>query len=234
MHWHTPKDLYQFLKWGGIPSLIARWWQANLSSCRAVSGLERNQAVGVGVFKRIPRPFDLVARSGIYKSGGGAHEATAEPIVYSIQSAVHHPLPSSLFSHARRLLGWREGNLHVWKSQFSIKAANKPLLHHSRTCHPEASFLLSVKQREDPGLRVGPTQVRGGYFWGGGQDCLRRMQTGSLKARGKRAGKWEAQRDRTHTRKKKAIKLMQVGCHKVIDISRAEQFTVWKRRRALA
>lgn len=33
---------------------------------------------------------------------------------------------------------------------------------------------------------------------------------------------------------KKAIKLMQVGCHKVIDISRAEQFTVWKRRRALA
>lgn len=35
-------------------------------------------------------------------------------------------------------------------------------------------------------------------------------------------------------REKKAIKLMQVGCHKVIDISRAEQFTVWKRRRALA
>ena len=33
---------------------------------------------------------------------------------------------------------------------------------------------------------------------------------------------------------KKAIKLIQVGCHKVIDISRAEQFTVWKRRRALA
>ena len=39
---------------------------------------------------------------------------------------------------------------------------------------------------------------------------------------------------RGRERGKKAIKLMQVGCHKVIDISRAEQFTVWKRRRALA
>lgn len=28
---------------------------------------------------------------------------------------------------------------------------------------------------------------------------------------------------------KKAIKLMQYGCHKVVDISRAEQFTTWKK-----
>lgn len=29
----------------------------------------------------------------------------------------------------------------------------------------------------------------------------------------------------------KAIKLMQHGCHKVVDISRVEQFTTWKKRR---
>lgn len=77
--------------------------------------MERNQAVGVGVFKHIPRPFDLVARSGIYKSGGGAHEETAELLVYSIQSAVHHPLPSppihfSLIQEDYR--GGNGGNLH--------------------------------------------------------------------------------------------------------------------------
>lgn len=48
-------------------------------------------------------------------------------------------------------------------------------------------------------------------------------------------GRREKEREgRGGGRGKKAIKLMQVGCHKVIDISRAEQFTVWKRRGALA
>lgn len=49
-------------------------------------------------------------------------------------------------------------------------------------------------------------------------------------------GGWRGRREgaKGREREKKAIKLMQVGCHKVIDISRAEQFTVWKRRRALA
>lgn len=49
-----------------------------------------------------------------------------------------------------------------------------------------------------------------------------------------RGGEREREGGRGREREKKAIKLMQVRCHKVIDISRAEQFTVWKRRRALA
>lgn len=98
---------------------------------------------------------------------------------------------------------------------------------------PAGSFLLLVKQRGDPCLRVGPTEVSGGCFWGGGQDCRGRMLFESERKESQEMGGTE--RPHTRTRgKKKAIKLMQVGCHKVIDISRAEQFTVWKRRQALA
>lgn len=63
------------------------------------------------------------------------------------------------------------------------------------------------------------------------------MREGERKRGRGREGKRERRREgrvEGGGRGKKAIKLMQVGCHKVIDISRAEQFTVWKRRRALA